>query len=261
MDWQGTTMTIWDIEIHTVATAQTPGPEVYFQRAFGEWINIAIHVFLLRSKEGCILIDTGFAEPPDGLNAQMRAKKGSKAGFKLTIEDVWQHLNCVPDIIALTSFGPYAAGGLIRMPDQPDLVASARGLADLECAEEPALVHPLSPAVAKTLLARSRPVHGQFEIAAGVVFHEVGVHHPASAAMEVTTSDGRLVIADPVFTERNLTEWVALGAAENAAEWYKMMRRLARDGARFMPIHDLAPHPVALDINRLTGIQRSPEEQ
>lgn len=254
-------MTIWDIEIHSVATARTPGPEVFFQRAFGEWVDIAVHVFVLRSKEGCILIDAGFGGPLDKLNAKMRVKKGSEAGFNLMIEDVWTQIDCTPDLVALTSFGQYTAGGVAGMPAQPNLIVSARGLADLERAEEPALIHPLSPEVTTALLTRSNAVHRKSEIAPGVVFHEVGVHHPASAAVEVTTSDGQLIIADPVFTARNLTDWIALGAAENAGGWYRMVRQLARDGARFLPIHDPAPQPVALDINYTKDFQRSKEGQ
>ena len=198
----------------TIATASTPGPEVYFQRAFGEWVDIAIHAFMLRSADGSILVDTGFGGPVDALNEKMRARKGAGAGFDLAIEDIWSRIGCVPDLVALTSFGPYAVGGLVGLPAQASMVASARGLADLDAPEEPALVHPLCAPVRDTLLSRARPVHGEAELAPGVVFHEVGVHHPASAAIEVATADGWLVIADPVFTARNLTDWVALGAAD-----------------------------------------------
>ena len=97
-------------------------------------------------------------------------------------------------------------------------------------------------------------MHGEAELAPGVVFHEVGVHHPASAAIEVATADGWLVIADPVFTARNLTDWVALGAAEHAAEWYEMVRRLNRNDVRFLPIHDPTPRPVRVCTDRETAL-------
>lgn len=239
-------MTEWSIDIRTVATAQTPGPEVFFQRCFGEWVEIAIHVFVLQGGAGTIVIDTGFAANIDDLNQAMRARKGPQAGFDLQIANIWRALPELPVAVALTSFGPYAAGGLINLPAGIPLFASARGLADLAGPEEPALVHPLPETTRRVLLETAIPVHKSREILPGVVFHETGVHHPASAALEVLTSQGRIIIADPVFTARNLTGGIALGASENAASWFSMVRRLGQEGARFLPIHEPGPQPVEL---------------
>lgn len=243
-------MTHWDIHIHTIATARTPGPEVLFQRGFGDWIDIAIHCFELRSTAGTILIDTGFAGPPDALNAAMQARKGMEAGFHLQAGDIWDRLEAAPLAVALTSFGPYAAGGVTGLPDGPTLYASARGMRNLQAPEEPYFDHPLPEEVQTVLQTRARAVNGSAELAPGVTFHEVGIHHPASAAIEVAAADGPIIIADPVFVARNLVDRVALGAAESAAEWYGMVRRLAAGGPRFLPIHDPHPLPVRLTLEQ-----------
>ena len=147
-----------------------------------------------------------------------------------------------PDLILVTSFGPYAVGGLERIDGIP-VVASARGLADLATPEEPALVHPVPPTVIPRL-ADAQAIAGEAEILPGLCFVEVGIHHPASVAVIVDTETGPVAIADPVFTARNLTEGVALGAAEAAGDWHRLVRRLGGLAGAIVPIHDPDPTPV-----------------
>jgi len=239
---------IWSVDIHTVATARTPGPEVYFQRDFGHWVDIAIHIFVLRSSLGAVLVDTGLIPDVSDLNAAMKRSKGPEAGFERCGSGVEPLVDDRLAAVLLTSFGPYAAGGANAVPDAVPIYASARGLANLATPEEPCLVHGL-PQVVSNRLAKARPVHGTFEVMPGIAMREVGVHHPASTAIEIATEEGLLVIADPIFTADNLTRGVALGAAENAAGWHKLVRDYAARGARFLPIHEPIPYPVAVDLS------------
>jgi len=148
----------------------------------------------------------------------------------------------LPDVLLLTSFGPYAVGGLDAFPQVP-LHVSARGCADLEQREEPALAHAVTPEIRERLL-RAQRVAGERQILPGLWLREVGVHHPASAAVLVETSDGIIGIADPVFVARNLIEGTALGAAEHAAHWHRTVRGLGQRCAALIPIHDPEPLPV-----------------
>ncbi|MEQ9813385.1 MAG: hypothetical protein RLO50_11450 [Azospirillaceae bacterium] len=235
----------WTIETITVATARTPGSEVTFQRGFGEWVDIAIHCFLLRDGRHRVLVDTGLLDEIEPLNRAMRRRKGHQAGFVRQENALGEMLTSPLDAVVLTSFGPYAVGGIARLHPATRLVASARGLADLRRPEEPMLVHALPPALGALLQDRSEPVTGAVDLLPGLTVMEVGVHHPASMAVRLDTDDGPLVIADPVFTRANVIDGVALGAAEHAAGWYEMVRRLAAGGARFLPIHDPSPEPVS----------------
>lgn|GEM_PF-1873973 len=235
----------WTIETITVATAWTPGPEVTFQRGFGTWVDIAIHCFLLSDGRHRVLVDTGLLDDIEPLNRAMRRRKGPEAGFVRRGSAIAEVLASALDAVVLTSFGPYAVGGVARLRPATRLLASARGLADLDRPEEPMLVHALPPAIAAVLRDRSEPVVGAVDLLPGLAVLEVGVHHPASMAVRVDTVDGPLVIADPVFTRGNVIEGLALGAAEHASGWYEMVRRLAADGARFLPIHDPSPEPVS----------------
>lgn len=236
---------IWSIETITVARALTPGPEVFFQRDFDSWVNIAIHMFVLRSDLGVVLVDSGLIADPEPLNAAMRRKKGQKAGFETVASQAEIYLGTDVLAVMLTSFGPYAAGGLDRLrPDTPVYV-SARGLADLRRPEEPRFLHPL-PGKIRARLEQAIPVSGQDCLLPGLHFHEVGIHHPASAAVEIETAAGRVVIADPVFTAANLERQIALGAAEDASGWFAMVRMFAARNAAFLPVHEPSPAPVSL---------------
>jgi hypothetical protein len=149
---------------------------------------------------------------------------------------------CSPDLVLLTSFGPYTTGNLDAVLDAP-LWVSARGCEDLLHPEEPALAHPPSPSTRARLLA-AQQVRGERELLPGLLFLEAGIHHPASAAVVVDSTEGRIAIADPVFTARNLMEGVALGAAEQVAQWHAFVRSLGTRCDAVIAIHDPHPAPV-----------------
>lgn len=236
---------LWTIEPIPLYRFRVPGPEVLFQRAFDEFIEMVIYAFLLRSNTGTILVDTGLPEDFSALNESVVSRKGLQAGFFPVGASLQQELTmrgAEPDEIILTSFGPYAAGGLDRLAHIP-IAVSMRGLRDLAAAEEPALRHPLPPHLVERL-AQSNAIEGEQQIDDGVIFLETGVHHPASAAVVVDTEEGRIAISDPVFTARNLIEGIALGAAENAAGWHSMVRLLGARADAILPIHDVDPSPI-----------------
>lgn len=237
--------TVWEIEAMPLYRFSAPGPEVLFQRGFGEMVEMVIYAFLLRGNGSTLLVDTGLPADCSALNASVIRRKGPQAGFFPSGGGIAAELaarGASPDLIVATSFGPYAVGGLEQFAATP-LVVSARGVADLQQPEEPALVHPLSDLVRERLL-QGHKVAGETVLAPGVTFIETGVHHPASAAVIVDTAAGRVAIADPVFTARNLVEGIALGAAEHAAGWHEMVRMIARRADAILPIHDASPVPV-----------------
>lgn len=237
---------VWTIEPLALHRVRVPGPEVLFQRAFNEIIELVIYAFLLRQGNQVCLVDTGLAPDHSELNRAIRLRKGAQSGFEPIAEPLPSQLasrSVRPDLVLLTSFGPYTTGHLADFSDIP-LVVSARGCADLLQAEEPALVHAPAPQSRKLLLA-GRRVQGGQEILPGLHFQEVGIHHPASAALLIDTAQGRIGLSDPVFTARNLLEGLALGAAEQAAHWHAHVRRLGACCDALLPIHDPDPQPVA----------------
>src|SRR5690349_3937376 len=161
----------WTIEPIRLSRFKVPGPEVLFQRGFGEMIEMVIYAFLLRDGTHTVLIDTGLPADHAALNANIRARKGPDAGFDavgLPLAAELAARNARPELIVITSFGPYAIGGLPDLPLAP-IVASARGLADLATPEEPALLHPV-PAASAARLAEARGVAGEAELFRGLTY-------------------------------------------------------------------------------------------
>ena len=235
----------WTIEPLALHRVLVPGPEVLFQRAFAEMIELVIYAFVLRQGGHVCLIDSGLPTDHGALNAAIRLRKGVASGFVAAGDSLPIQLQARavrPDLVLLTSFGPYTTGNLAAVDGVP-LIVSARGCADLLLPEEVAHVHALTPLVRDRLLA-ARRVRGELEILPGLHFLEVGIHHPASAAVIVDTAEGRIAISDPVFTARNLVEGLALGAAEQAAYWHAHVRLLGARCDAILPIHDPVPQPV-----------------
>ena len=235
----------WTIEAIALHQVQVPGPEVLFQRGFGEMIDIIIYAFVLRGGGQVCLVDTGLPADYSELNSNIRERKGAASGFVDVSTPLPQELRrrgVEPDLLVLTSFGPYTTGHLGAWHQCP-LWVSERGCADVDLPEEPALAHAPAPAVRERLRSAQRVV-GNKEILPGLTFVEVGVHHPASAALLIETDDGVVAIADPVFTARNLLQGTALGAAERAAGWHGMVRLLGQRCDAIIPIHDMSAAPV-----------------
>jgi glyoxylase-like metal-dependent hydrolase (beta-lactamase superfamily II) len=238
-------MVTWTIEPIPLYRFRVPGPEVLFQRGFGETIDMMIYAFLLRGGGHTVLVDTGLHADHEELNRAIRARKGDDAGFVACGDGLAEELtrrSAVPELVVVTSFGPYAVGGLDRLPTSP-VVASARGLRDMARLEEPALLHPVPP-VAAARLREARGIDGEADLLDGLTFIETGVHHPASAAVLVRTAAGMVAIVDPVFVARNLIDGLALGAAEFAGGWHRLVRMLGASADAILPIHDPEPIPV-----------------
>jgi len=235
----------WTIEPIALHRVKVPGPEVFFQRGFGEMIDIMIYSFVLRGNGQVCLVDTGLPVDYSQLNSNIRERKGAASGFADVSTPLPQELrrrSVEPDLLVLTSFGPYTTGHLDAWPNCR-LWISARGCADLDLPEEPALAHAPTPAVCERLRSAQRVI-GNKEILPGLSFVEVGIHHPASAALFIETDEGVVAIADPVFTARNLLQGTALGAAERAAGWHGMVRMLGQRCDAIIPIHDMSAAPV-----------------
>jgi hypothetical protein len=229
---------IWTIEAYPTADLLSPGPEVFFQRDFERRVALRIFSFVLRSAAGSVLVDTGLADHA-ALDADVRSRKGAWSGFYDIAPALHERLATAPDRIVLTSFGPYAFGGLNRWPAAP-VHFSARGLADVLAPEVPALARQLPAPVQQRLCgADGRPVAGRMTILPGLELIEVGAHAPAALAVTIDTAAGRVAIADPIFLAENLTRGLALGFCDSIPDWFRIFDKLG-DVDAILPIHDPA---------------------
>ena len=239
---------IWTITPLRLFAFSAPGPEVFFQRDFGRAVDMIIYAFLLTCDSEAVLVDCGLPEDFTALNGSILARKGAGACFKACAPSLVHQLamrQIRPSCIILSSFGPYAAGGLTLFPSH-EVIVSKRGWSNLATPEEIALNHPL-PENVEAILHNAKTVSCSIEVRPGIRFVEAGVHHPASAAVLVHTSTGWVGIADPIFVRRNLTDGIALGAAEHAAGWHSMVREVGKSIEAIIPIHDPDPTPLPRD--------------
>ena len=105
----------WTIEPLTLHRVLVPGPEVLFQRAFAEMIELVIYAFLLRQEGHVCLIDSG-------LPTDHAALKGAASGFVAAGDSLPIQLQARavrPDLVLLTSFGPYTTGNLAAVDGVP----------------------------------------------------------------------------------------------------------------------------------------------
>lgn len=252
---------VWTIEPIRTATLKTPGPEVFFQRDFNRQVDLSIYSFVLRSGARTVLVDTGLGDHV-ALNADIRARKGAWAGFTSERSIASALADVVIDDIVLTTFGPYAIGGLPYWPNAR-VVFSARGHADLERSELPLFRRKLPPDAMRRL---SSP--GAVRVVDRVLLHpgleivEVGGHSPSALGLLIETEKGRIALADPIFHSENLTRGLPLGWVESLSEWYAMFNRLG-PVAGVLPIHDPWPvvvprdkwHPDLAGLAEATGVQ------
>lgn len=234
---------VWTIEAIRTADLRTPGPEVFFQRDFTRQVELAIYSFVLRGPAATVVVDTGLGEHA-ALNRDVRMRKGEWAGFQAVVPPPAALDGLGADDVVLTTFGPYAIGGLDRWPDAR-VHYSARGWDDLQRPEVPLFRRSLPPAI-RTRLAGSggQAVRDRARIHPGLEIVELGGHSPSAMGVVVDTAAGRIAIADPVFHAETLTRGLPLGWVESLREWYGVFARLGPSVDAILPIHDPSATPV-----------------
>ncbi len=71
---------MYTIQALKVGESGVPGPEIYYQGAFGQWFTLYFYVWLIQGEARTILVDTGM--PPDAseLEARVTLTPGTGAG-------------------------------------------------------------------------------------------------------------------------------------------------------------------------------------
>src|SRR5690554_2557540 len=129
-----------------VAVTNAPGPHVFFQDRWNEWIPFAFYIWVARSESRTVVIDTGF---PDGPELETLQKNVRRLGEQSTYRDVihakaaLQSIGIEPEAVTdviVTSFVLHSTGGLMSFPNAT-IHLSARGWIDFW---RPELPHPFA---------------------------------------------------------------------------------------------------------------------
>lgn len=244
------------IQAFKVGESGVPGPEIYYQGAFGKWFTLYFYIWLVRGEGRTILVDTGMPLDASELEARVKREKGPEAFWRADPEGDPVRLLAAAGVtpeqvehVILSSLGPYAAANVHRFP-RALFHLSKMGWVEYLAPQYPEIRHKIPDEamayLTTTALERVRLVETEAEIVPGIRAFQAGCHHRHSMAIAIQTAKGTAVIADPIFYYDNVEKEIPLGILENLFECLDLIRRLKREGAIVLPSHDpavLVRHP------------------
>lgn len=247
---------MYTIQAFKVGESGVPGPEIYYQGAFGQWFTLYFYVWLVQGQGRTILVDTGMPLDATELEARVKREKGPEAFWRTEPQGDPVQLLAAAGLspeqvehVILSSLGPYAAANVHRFP-RALFHLSKVGWLEYLAPQYPEIRHKIPDKamayLATTALDRVRLVDGEAEIVPGIRAFQAGCHHRHSMAIAIETFRGTAIIADPIFYYDNVEKEIPLGILENLFECLDLVKRLKREAAIVLPSHDpavLVRHP------------------
>ncbi len=232
---------------------QVPGPEVFWMDRFGEWLDLDIHLLVIRGQGRTVLVNTG---PPlgylDHMNAIWREELGDRAQIRVAPE---QRIDAIlarhgiradsVDAVIITPLQAYALGNLDHFP-KAQIAISRTGWIDLFAPEfyDPRRHMAVPDHLLEYLLftawpeRRVRLLADEDEVFPGIRTWWAGCHHRSSICVTVDTADGVVGFSDTVFYYQNLEEDRPLGIQESMAECRHAYARIRQEVDRFVSPYD-----------------------
>lgn len=247
---------MYTIQAFKVGESGVPGPEIYYQGAFGKWFPLYFYIWLVQGEGRTILVDTGMPLNASELEAKVKREKGPEAYWRTEPEGDPVKLLTKAGVkpeqvehVVLSSLGPYAAANVHRFP-RALVHLSKAGWLEYLAPQYPEIRHKIPDEAMAYLttaaLDRVRLVDRETEIVRGIRAWEAGCHHRHSMAIAIETSKGTAIIADPIFYYDNVEKEIPLGILENLFECLDLIKRLKREATILLPSHDpavLTRHP------------------
>lgn len=243
---------MFDIEVLGFATQEVPGPQVFYQAAWSEWVTFGFYVLLLRSDDVVGLIDCGM-DDAGPLNAAIEQGIGERARIRTSqgVTTLLASRGVKPedvDFVAFTHLHADHVGNVAKFPHARFILSREGWQRHLRLLEDrPAMVaDPAFPLAAMRVLrdeARERvdlvgdgPTRYD-----GLEVQYLGGHTADSAGFVVTTPSGRTVVpGDVVWTYRNLEEQHPVGSCVDLGQCYEALSWARSAGDLVFPSHDPA---------------------
>ncbi len=244
---------LFTVDIRSLGSMPLPGPEVFWMQAWDEWFETEFLMVVARSKDHCVVINTG---PPDDLDALNALWKGFHPSGRCqytrsknqTAEALLAGLGVDPAEVTHVLFTPLVAYtvGAIELFPNAQYVISRRGWIEDVWAPPHAPHIPREifcpDDVAKHLLFEARDrlrlvVDGE-EIVPGISVWEALVHHRSSLGIDITTEAGMVTVTDAAFSYRNVEENIYLGIGESYAEAMVTYERIRQSSDLLIPLYD-----------------------
>jgi glyoxylase-like metal-dependent hydrolase (beta-lactamase superfamily II) len=243
---------IYSLRALPVASALAPGPHVFFQEKWGEWIPFEFYIWVAQSRSRTLVIDTGFPKGPALETLQDNVRKlGRQSGYDRIrhADEALRSIQIDPadvtDVI-VTSFVLHSSGGVDLFP-KATIHLSERGWQDFW---SPELPHPFARNVFFTEEALDWLIHRWDRVnllpaeatpLPGIRTFWTGCHRRSSTAVSISTKVGRVVVFEPAFMYENIERNVPIGGPEALADWYTAVERAKKEielGGILLPQHD-----------------------
>jgi glyoxylase-like metal-dependent hydrolase (beta-lactamase superfamily II) len=240
----------YQIEIYRNGVTQAPGPEMFYLRDWDKQYTLCTYVFVLRSKQHTMLVDTGCGNI-DGINRMLAEEFGGKISFDLpeeeTISAIVEKANINPekvDHVFISHLHHDHASNVAMFPNAR-VVVSRRGIFEYLNKRRPYfyndLLYPPGPVQHIVGLSSDQLVYvgEEAEVLPGIRCFWVGGHTPGCMAVQVDTARGRVVFtSDVAFFEENVTSGHPIGMFYNLWECHEAYKKIRAAADHIITSHD-----------------------
>ena len=245
--------TTYAIDICVNASCQVRGPEVFWMSRWDEWVDLVFPIFVIRSPEHTVLLNTGLPADLHPLADSWEAYLGGPQGrpVRQPGQDIDSHMGRLSigpgeiDAVILTPLQAYTLGAVRQFP-RARICISRKGWAAFHAPGVKTSHESRASTISdETLIYLSTEawdrVHlmaDEEEILPGIRSTRVGGHHPESSIIWVETERGAVAITDTAFSYENIEKNIPLGIAENLEEISHAYEILRSSGAVVLPAYD-----------------------
>ena len=244
---------VFEMHAVPVGVLPVPGWEVFFGRNDTSMHELMFYVWLLADGKHKGLVDLGMPTRADDRAALVRACQAVDPRCVLrdvrSLPDLLTELRISPqaiDFACITQAVTYHTGGLLTelLPNAHVYLARA-GVQEMLM--DPSGHPPVDMFFTtdgwesiRTLAIEQRLHLVEFpvEVVSGVAFEPTGGHHPGSAALKITTTEGVVGILETAFLQGNVEESLPVGISENAAQCRAVIKRYRAECDEVLAIHD-----------------------
>lgn len=219
-----------------------PGPEVFFQRRFGEWLPLTLWAAVVQDEHHTILINTG-SDPRDA-TILPDLDHVPEGGIVAALAQIGLQPEDVSHVI-LTPLQAYAVGSVDRFP-RAEIFVSRTGWVDFHAPSRPVTVAERQRQVPGHVLkyltgsafVRMRLITSSVEVLEGVTATWVGCHHRSSLVIWIRAGNRTLAFTDVVFHADNLDRMIPIGIGEDRYECLDAYRRLRQEADEVLGLYD-----------------------
>ncbi len=243
-----------------VGTFQEPGPSVFWQSHWDEWIDLRLQLVLVRGGGIIALVNTALPDDLAALHAEyptalMFKPEGERGALVRRPHELQRPAlaaaGVIPADVTHVIINPIVryTTETIDQFSNAQICVSKRGWVHYHTTHEHP--HDSRAAFSRDMLVhlvtdwwpRVRLLEDEDEIAPGLRAWHSGVHHRGSMVVEVDTAVGVVAISDSFFVYENLEGGQPLGLNESFEETFRTYERVRKTADHVIPLYD----PAVLD--------------